>query len=580
MDYTPFAPGNIGGRPPLPELLPPHKNFTHKLIGAVLIFVALGGAVTYGIWWWGNQYAQAPVDNMAGWQTYRNDQYGFEFKYPEMLNLKEDRYTVVLSHDIPYENHGDCDMTGDTKTYKNLTDFSLSFEVLEGVYSPKVIDGEYKKGELAGTWFYSGIEYCGEYLYYFPAGVDHTLLIRRATVQATSGISAPDDLNKILSIPGAISKEESQKIFDQILSTFKFIDSPDISTWKTYRNDKYGFEIKYPLDYDYQELSKESGRFEGIFSNFVFYVWFGRKPLLEEGPVEFSVDILQSTIENERSSILKNNKGSNFKEGQLNQGENRFTIFSWTISGGIYDIVEKRQEALLNHNGLTYRIISPGRLNLNQILSTFKFIDETADWKTYQNNKYHYSIQYPTNWSIDTQNAYDNLGFGGFTYTTEGPLAVSGNFSSGGTLFLRLNDNPDERGRDTLIFDIVKPDPVIRIEDFTPHEASLFDNSDKKETLTISGLPAIRYTDSSYMTGKNINYAFGTTFIKDTKKGVVYLFTYFRPDLAPIISTFKLLGSGDTFMCTQVITKARDPKSGRIIDFPTPCEVPEGLVKI
>src|SRR3989338_3150134 len=32
----------------------------------------------------------------------------------------------------------------------------------------------------------------------------------------------------------------------EVISTFKFIDSIDTSTWKTYRNEEYGFEFKYP----------------------------------------------------------------------------------------------------------------------------------------------------------------------------------------------------------------------------------------------------------------------------------------------------------------------------------------------
>lgn len=37
--------------------------------------------------------------------------------------------------------------------------------------------------------------------------------------------------------------------FDQILSTFKFMEKDETAHWKTYRNEEYGFEIKYPNVY-------------------------------------------------------------------------------------------------------------------------------------------------------------------------------------------------------------------------------------------------------------------------------------------------------------------------------------------
>lgn len=165
---------------------------------------------------------QPVTAEVANWKTYTNTKYGFEFKYPEKLSLKEDRYTVVLSHEIPYKNNGDCDMTGGNKTYNDLTDFSLLFEIDDGNLQPKVADDQYKNGVLNGSSSYMGAEGCGEIEYYFPFGNNRTLIIRRAAVQATSGISTGWNLKSILSVPGAISKEESKSLFDQILSTFKF----------------------------------------------------------------------------------------------------------------------------------------------------------------------------------------------------------------------------------------------------------------------------------------------------------------------------------------------------------------------
>ena len=56
---------------------------------------------------------------------------------------------------------------------------------------------------------------------------------------------------------------DHRKIVDQILSTFKFI-SPQASTtdttgWKTYTNEEYGFEFKYPQSVLGLEEEESSG---------------------------------------------------------------------------------------------------------------------------------------------------------------------------------------------------------------------------------------------------------------------------------------------------------------------------------
>ncbi|PIR79737.1 MAG: hypothetical protein COU25_03810 [Candidatus Levybacteria bacterium CG10_big_fil_rev_8_21_14_0_10_35_13] len=67
------------------------------------------------------------------------------------------------------------------------------------------------------------------------------------------------------------------------------------------------------------------------------------------------------------------------------------------------------KQALVSINGKTYifRISKDDPQNLKrfeQLLSSFKFTnyaDETANWKTYTNEKYGFTLKYPPEWSID-----------------------------------------------------------------------------------------------------------------------------------------------------------------------------------
>jgi len=164
---------------------------------------------------------QSP-DETVNWKTYSNALLGFEFKYPEKLIISEQNGVVTLIHAIPFKNNGDCDMKGGSETFDNLTDFKVSFEISRSVPLIKTGDGKYQKGILNGTYSYQGVEGCGETSYYFPSSGKQTLLVKKASIQILSDVIAPQRRNEVLKVPGVISREENNLLFDQILSTFKF----------------------------------------------------------------------------------------------------------------------------------------------------------------------------------------------------------------------------------------------------------------------------------------------------------------------------------------------------------------------
>ncbi len=247
------------------------------LVGIIVVFL---GTLGYFVWPKKSispvvESVQVETNEAADWKTYADTQNGFEFQYPEKLSLSVSGGAINLSHSIPFKNYdGGCDMKGEAELSETLNDFDLSIKIISNQPIPAYFDGAYSMGVLSGNWVYMGVEGCGKVSYYFPISENRTLVVEQAQIQMLSDVVVPERRAQILAVPGVISPEESKLIFDQVLSTFKFIEPVtkiDTSNWKTYTSSQYGFELKYPINwYPYLEggnvlflKTKEMPKLEG-----------------------------------------------------------------------------------------------------------------------------------------------------------------------------------------------------------------------------------------------------------------------------------------------------------------------------
>ena len=212
-------------------------RFWFTIIGTVLV-TAL---VWTGIWWWYRENV-APLelsptptvsqDETSSWKTYRNDQYGFEFRYP--------------SH------WGKADNTG--SGYDNSNPYLL---IWAGAVSrsqcqdlgcpPKPGDrDEFTKGDT-----FQGAPPLNPWFEILRVHGDTWISIQVTDVN--KNCSSETDCQQYLSLASLDGKTrvdnpnyQTYNDFIELISTFKFTNSADTSTWKTYRNDQYGFEFRYP----------------------------------------------------------------------------------------------------------------------------------------------------------------------------------------------------------------------------------------------------------------------------------------------------------------------------------------------
>lgn len=226
---------------PVNEIPHPKSKFKLILFIVILLIIVGGGAYYLGAKQnkliVGNQQTSPTIappiptstpDPTANWKTYKNEKYGFEVKYPNNYAISTQSGSFVAPNIISFKPPAEIMFTVDDNPRNlSLSEWVKSDIVIHdlSIKWQSIIVGsvESLKSPISGN---------------MDGGVGYSALIPQK--------------NKVYSLlfstkaPGA---EAELKVFDQMLSTFKFTDqnqTTDTSTWKTYQNSQYGFEIKYP----------------------------------------------------------------------------------------------------------------------------------------------------------------------------------------------------------------------------------------------------------------------------------------------------------------------------------------------
>jgi hypothetical protein len=240
-------------QPPVEQTpIPPHQKSPKKLITLIIIILLLGlssgGAFAYL-----KYFSKTPAtpsetfstptpsteptatpDPTADWQTYSSQEMGISFKYPkylhpetEYLDLNYRRISLVSEPNKPVDQD-----TSICQTYPKGY-FSISFFTKTNDYNTLKIFSE--RGQ-------KNVE---------PKSINGI----NGYIRTDSPIVTIEDEDEYISFFSCDVKE-----FDQILSTFEFIDQTNVDTseWKTYTNQFIGYSLKHPSNWLASQTNEET----------------------------------------------------------------------------------------------------------------------------------------------------------------------------------------------------------------------------------------------------------------------------------------------------------------------------------
>ena len=174
----------------------------------------------------------------SDWLTYKNDEYGFEFKYPKEYILNEKENSISIKNN---------DILVQVDYYRNYQSERKMVDALQKQINYSSLYNCYFSNDVISSSFYDYVHYLWDCKKKFE---------NKYLSEAIINNKRFDYFLEIKSLGSETEKSKSNDVIYNIVKTLKFSNlyiaddlKLDTNTWQKYENDLIGIRFLYPLDW-------------------------------------------------------------------------------------------------------------------------------------------------------------------------------------------------------------------------------------------------------------------------------------------------------------------------------------------